>query len=43
MLDNKVLREELSEILNFIEENYFKDSHFMIGTVLTVADLAAYF
>jgi hypothetical protein len=30
-------------VLDFIDDNYFKDSKFMIGRGLTVADLSAYY
>ena len=41
--DSKVLEKEVHSIVAFINDNYFKDSHFLIGTALTAADLAAYF
>ena len=41
--DAGILRGEVETLIDFIEEHYFKDSVFMIGRQLTVADLAAYF
>ena len=41
--DPAKLREEVNNVLDFIEEHYFKESKFMIGKSLTVPDLAAFF
>jgi glutathione S-transferase len=41
--DEAVLQQEMEGIFGFISNHYFKESVFMIGKSLTVADIAAYF
>lgn len=41
--DEKIMRKEVEQILSFIDSNYFRESTYMIGKSLTVADLAAYY
>lgn len=41
--DEKVMQSEVESILSFLNTHYFKDSEYMIGNSLTVADLLAYF
>lgn len=41
--DEAVLQQEMEGIFGFISKHYFKESLFMIGKSLTVADIAAYF
>jgi glutathione S-transferase len=41
--EEAVIRGEVEGVVDFISSHYFRESHFLIGNSLTVADLAAYF
>jgi glutathione S-transferase len=42
-IHSATLQREVEAVLTFIDQNYFKDSAFMLGDSLTIADLSAFF